>query len=278
MRLGKLARTVSLKPKELIEFLSNQGKESYTHANSKVSEEEVRFVLNHFGIKLPTEPENEIPNEEQKPILEVDHKLVSETSETQTEEIETNIIEPAVELLHVEHSKKVNDQNSVPEVELPDIEVIKAPKIELPGLKVLGKIDLPEKVKKDPEEISEPTTDESDDKNYTNKRRRNQRDPRGNKRQSRPFDADYNPVKAKREREQKKKEKERELLQKKVKQKKKDHYLDKVATQKASPKSKKRVNTPASYAQVVLENERNSSQQAKKGNFLVRLWRWLNTY
>ena len=49
MRLGQLARVIALKPKELISFLEEKGISSYTHANSKLSQEDESFILGHFG-------------------------------------------------------------------------------------------------------------------------------------------------------------------------------------------------------------------------------------
>ena len=150
-----------------------------------------------------------------------------------------------------------------------------APKIELPGLKVVGKIDLPEPIKKEvPQKTEE--SEASEEKEKSQRKRSGDRNRKTGKRRNQ--DPDYNPIKEKREREKRRKERELAQQKKKEKQKKAQHYYGKVAPQQAKSNPKKKPSQPSSYSQVVLENEQRENQGNKKGNVLVRLWKWLNTY
>lgn len=278
MRLGQLARVVALKPKELISFLEEKGINNYTHANSKLSQEDESFILDHFGKKLE-KPEEVIEIKKTTshppdiPSASVEDIPVKEELADAAEEASVPVNkETEPEASPSSNSEVIEeDKSEVEEVE--EVELIKAPKIELPGLKVVGKIELPEPPKKETTEKAE-DTEASNEKN----RRRKPGDRNRKTGTRRNQDPDYNPIKEKREREKRRKERKLEEQKKKEKQKKAQHYYGKVAPQQAKSNPKKKPVQPASYSQVVLENEKKEKQNIKKGNVLVRLWRWLNTY
>ena len=276
MRLGQLARTIDKKPVELLVFLKQKGIEHYSHPNSKMTEEDEQMVLAHFGVSTPVKSQV------------VENKVNSESTESETDKVseientpeEVNI-ELSEELVSEETQKEVadtiiNDTNT--DQDYTNVEVIKAPKIELPGLKVVGKIDLPEPKKKEevPAEEGDGETSNRPKKEYrSNDRNRN----RGrNNQQRRERDPNYNPIAARREREKQREERERLKAEKKIKQKKKEHYLEKVAELKATPSKNKSVPKPASYTQSVEENKRKEYGIEKQPNVFKRIWRWLNTY
>jgi len=167
MRLGQLARKYDVSLQEIISYLNeidpSQDQEAF-HQNSKLDEQLELMVVEYFDVKLdvskdpqevaeeedfgnskviPTVLETEINEEtEVKLQMELDPSLppikILESS-TKTEELpkkEHEVIETdkLIELLDDEES----------EVDLSKITLIKAPKRELDGLKVVGKIDLPE--------------------------------------------------------------------------------------------------------------------------------------
>ncbi len=194
MRLGQLARKLELRPPEIIEFLATKNIVIEDDANAKVEDNYVALVFRQFAPEMEAEnnPEIDAPaaNTPDEPIPEV------------------NVVDE-------------NLATIIPESEpLPErIEVIKAQKVELSGLKVLGKIDLPDTKKKQAE--APPENSETEQPREFN---REKKSPDYKKTQRPP----KNPIALQREREalaaQKKREEELQLK----KEKRTQNYLKKV--------------------------------------------------
>ena len=135
MRLGQLARKLDISPTEIERYLYANGTFIESGSNSKLEDADVQRVIGHFAPHLMAEVARE---------LEAEHAAQPSQPETgsaaESSEPETGGSAPAV------------PPATAAPVEKP--EVIKAPKIELQGLKVLGKIELPEPKKK-PEPVRE---------------------------------------------------------------------------------------------------------------------------
>ncbi len=191
MRLGQLARKLGVKPVEIVEFLATKGIEIDNGGNTKIEDHHIPMLIEKFapgGLEFTS----------------------ADTTEAEVES-ESVVTPPATE----EASAPIEDSSAQPEADQ-KIELIKAPKIELSGLKVLGKIDLPEPKKK------EAPTEASDVAGQAeSKPRREYRDQRNrtDRRQERPA---KNPIVLQREkeareaearkREQMEREKERKTL------------------------------------------------------------------
>src|SRR5882762_2328349 len=124
MRISQLARSLGIPPSDVVEFLGNQKAD----ANSRLDKEVVEKIINHFAPEklsdiLQVRSEVQTPSEVQAPSEEPEVKPIPE-------EI---ITEPPI------------SEEQLPEV---PVEVIRVSKVELQGLRVLGKIDLPEPKKK----------------------------------------------------------------------------------------------------------------------------------
>ena len=134
--------------------------------------------------------------------------------------------------------------------ELP-VEVIRVSKVELQGLKVLGKIDLPEPKKK-----AEPTPVEQQQSQPKREfqKRREQRDWK-------------NPVEARRQQEERDKEKRKREQAEKQKEKRTNHYYNKVKSVPTKPVRR-------FEEQTVVENVETA--EPPKGLF-GRFLRWLKT-
>jgi len=194
MRLGQLARKLELRPAEIIEFLATKNIVIEDDANAKVEDNYVALVFRQFAPEMEAEniPEIDAPaaNTPDEPIPEV------------------NVVDENLATL-------------IPESEpLPErIEVIKAQKVELSGLKVLGKIDLPDTKKKQAE-----APPENSETEQLREFIREKKSPDYKKTQ-RP---QKNPIALQREREaleaQKKREEELQLK----KEKRTQNYLKKV--------------------------------------------------
>ncbi|MEI9920643.1 MAG: translation initiation factor IF-2 N-terminal domain-containing protein [Bacteroidota bacterium] len=99
------------------------------------------------------------------------------------------------------------------------VEVIRVSKVELQGLKVLGKIDLPEPKKK-----AEPTTEEQAEQQSSQQSKR-EFQKRNNTRRDRDW---VNPLEQKRQQEAREEEKRRQESAAKQKEKRTNHYYNKV--------------------------------------------------
>jgi hypothetical protein len=103
-------------------------------------------------------------------------------------------------------------------------EVIKAPKVELSGLKVLGKIDLPDLKKKSSEDAAETEVSEEPAKTSAEKKRGS---PRRDMRSQRPS---QNPIAFEREKEALEAKKKVEAEAERQKERRTQNYLKKVKT------------------------------------------------
>lgn len=122
MRLGQLARQLSVSPDKIVSFLGSRDIAVDSHNNARIDDRYVDLVLQEFA------PGNESLRQE---VIQTQDS--TEISDGQTQEGDASTSEPSSELP----------------------ELIKAPKVELPGLRVLGKIELPEKKKPEPPKAEE---------------------------------------------------------------------------------------------------------------------------
>ena len=129
-----MARKLEIRPAEILQFLSLNGIVIDDNTNSRLEEEHVIVLLKHFNPDI---------------LHEV---IVPEPIKNQPEDLP---LQPHLSTGITESEEQPQEDQPV---EIPqgqsDSEVIKAPKVELSGLKILGKIDLPEAKKK--QDTSEP--------------------------------------------------------------------------------------------------------------------------
>lgn len=168
-----MARRLGISPSDIVGFLGAQDIDT----NSRLDQETVTKVIGHFA----------------------------------PEKLELPIEEPEVE--ETPAPPVAAEQSSEQAAEETPVEVIRVSKVELQGLKVLGKIDLPEPRKK-----AEPTPAEQQPEQQTRKefqKRREQRDWK-------------NPLEAKRQQEARDKERKKKEQAEKQKEKRTSHYYSKV--------------------------------------------------
>jgi hypothetical protein len=253
MRLGQLSRKINIKTSDIIDYLNAAHRiEINNHPNSKIPEEYLELIDKHFGVNSNGngfEEVREIETSENETILP--QEVIEETViDSKTEEI----IETKIEL---EETSLPQTKSEEEELDLIIVDgVIKAPKIELTGPKVVGKIDLPqpkadEVVNEETNESEAPTSEEVTTiepeisiqiKPERQPRTRNDRQPRDRKnikRQSPP------PLTPDEERKLKLKEAQRQKIEAKQSQKAKrrERYHEgskaKLKTQKSSELKKK---------------------------------------
>jgi hypothetical protein len=230
MRLGQLSRKLGVSTPEIIQFLASRQITISEDSNAKIEDIHAHWVTEKFAPHLIASVEEVMAEEKQEVAIPVETIPVIETPST-----EVTSEEPA----------------------LP--EVIKAPKIELAGLKVLGKIEIPEKKKK---------TDGSEEGSPEEKERKPRSErPRSASReyQERPS---KNPVALQREREQREAERLRKEKLAEEKEKKTNYYLNRVKPATPAKKMKK-----IEEAIEVVETPVEKMPTTLWGKFM----RWLNT-
>lgn len=195
MRLGQLARKLELRPADIIQFLATQNIHLEDDTNTKIAEDYVDMITAKFapGMQLENIREAEVDSVAAPP--ELDSKKAPEEMD--------GLPRPA------------SSEGEVQE----KTEVIKAQKVELSGLKVLGKIELPEPKKKQ-EESPQDNLQSDTQKEF----KRDQRSPNYKKTQR----LAKNPIALQREREAQAAQKKREEELQLKKEKRTQNYLKKV--------------------------------------------------
>jgi hypothetical protein len=237
MRLGQLARKLALRPVEISEFLAQHQIQVPNDSNAKLEDQHVALILDKFS---PATAEEVMSSPDEKE--------------------NTSSAEPEV-------TTEIQPQESAePENEEQKIELIKAPKIELSGLKVLGKIDLPEPKKKEPlpqaDSGSENTAPEPP-------QRPRQEFRKAQPRRERSIQPPKNPIALQREREAREAEKRRQEELERQKQKRTEYYQKRV---KAAPPTK-RVRLVDEPMEELSDAELVEPPRTWWGKFL----KWLNT-
>ena len=292
MRISKLARTYELSLPDLMAFLESLELPNQSlHPNAKLDEETILKVSKHFGFNhahplLNAEGLTEVETEDKGVETEskkddgIEREDVVE-SPSETEALAAPELEKVVEEAPADNISTSNDPDSEPTIkedqetilsdqllemmeseELPSdlekIKLIKAPKKELSGLKVLGKIDVPEDPRKKAKEKRE-----AEQKELLVKRPKLTEEEKEERRlRSKKKKEDYKARK-----EQRKKEQEN----KKAKARKAAHYKN-TLTQKPVAATKHRQKKPKYVAQ-----EGSAAGGTKPRTILGKLWKWLNS-
>ena len=235
MRLGQLARHISVSPSEILDFLQSQGFTCEGGTNARLSEDQIRTVLQKFS------PER---------IGEV-VSLVAEQDKPET-----------VETIGITQGESKLDAGPSPvaeTLEAPEsAETIRAPKIELQGLKVIGKIELPEPRKKQVDRAPEPPLGhEEKSKPYKGREQRPQR-------------TWTNPLEKQRMREAREAEERKRKLAEQRKEVRTAAYLSRQEKIKANSRTRLKPNS-----KIVDEIREVRVKKPKPTSFFGRLWYWL---
>jgi hypothetical protein len=231
MRLGQLSRKLGIHTSKIIDFLASKDIVINEDSNTRIEDEYVTWITQKYAPQLMAEVSNTLSEEK---------------------------IEPTIRTPFVEEVAPTEEQPVA--VEAPPLpELIKAPKIELSGLKVLGKIEIPEKKKiATSQEQPESTSSDSTSTAQRKKNPRKEFTPRPQK----------NPVALQREREEREAERKRKEKLQREKEKKTYNYLSRVKTQAPTKKSQ--------YVKEQIEEASSITEEVPKslwGKFL----RWLRT-
>jgi hypothetical protein len=243
MRLGQLARKLSVRPAQILDFLSSREIHIEDSTNTKVDDSQVPLIVRHFA-----------PETADKILSSGNLEAADEVSPLAEEPM------PAIEQMPMENASAEQQADNTGDTV---VELIKAPKVELAGLKVLGKIELPEKKKPEPKIETEGSA-ESDKPAELGR----QRNPRY-QRPERSKTPAKNPIALQREREARETESRRLAELEREKQKRALHYRKKV---KEAPPTK-RVRMVEEPVEELPQAELREPPKTWWGKFM----RWLNT-
>jgi hypothetical protein len=260
MRLGQLARKLSIRPSAIVDYLAEQHIASDEGTNTKLSEETTRAIILHFNPSLLTaitEPSTaDTPSTTVTIQDDVIHEEVVESSSIEDTPVKEELIDERIE----------NPTAAEEEHPLANVDIIKAPKVSLAGLKVLGKIDLPEPKKKDLEEATvEPTSDVIPSKKpiEKNTRERKQLKFQGDRKRR---NSTHNPIALQREKEAREAEEKRREQIKREKE---------IRTQRYHQRVKPTVPTkPARIYDEPLLQLKDHQQKTEPTSWWGRFWRW----
>jgi hypothetical protein len=204
MRLGQLARKLDKRPIDIVDFLAKKDITIEENANTKVEDAHVALVFQHFA---PSASIGEAPT--------ADIPSSTDTVVSNAEKVSD---------VGADYGSVVQEADNLEtEAEIP--EVIKAPKVALSGLKIIGKIELPEPKPKLAEGTIESTVAPDAEPKAVSK------EPRKEKRNanfSRPQRSSSNPIALQREREALEAKSKREEEIQRQKERRTQNYLKKV--------------------------------------------------
>lgn len=256
MRLGQLARKLSISTSKITDFLAQHQIQISKDANARLEDHHAMLVIKNF------KPE----------ILEEESALLKGNAD-QTEPIEAPIAEPveAVTPSPVAEDIVVSVHEEQHPETVQEPAVIKAPKVELTGLRVVGKIELPEVRKKEAPREKQDGDDTTAQRIHAEeidpskvKRRHKRRERHTSK--AEPW---VNPVALQRERAEREAEQRRKEEAEKKKHQRSTFYQKQVSKKSQPMKRARLVNEPVE----VLPVDTRPAPRTWWGRFL----RWLST-
>ena len=292
MRLAQLARKLGGQPEEIVMFLAENGHEFENEVNGKLSLEQQCLAEAYFAMKAEEQPmmeaaetieakpqEAEIPEPEAtnedwqtKDSTDAEHEVpfgppAHTTSQISDSEGET-VPQKKIDL---EPKTKVNVYKAYKQDEsYANAEWIKTETPQLKGLKVVGKIELPEPKKPKAKPESGDTKEKAADEQKSNRNQKN-KGWKGRKEKQRLNPIEYERRKAEKEARRKKAE-----ASKKLKQKKKEHYHANVKP-KASFRFKNEAHEEEEIAPLPIVGMSGSkpAAEAKPKKGIRKFWAWL---
>lgn len=245
MRLGQLARKLAVRPSQIVDYLSTHQIYLEEGSNAKLNDEHVDRIVLHFA-----------PN-----------RLKEIVADIKTEEAVENMTPAIVTEQPEKEDSKPEIFESASDNKLEKPEVIKAPKVELSGLKVLGKIELPEPKKKDQPALEPAREETKTEPQEQRKQKPESRKPQIKSKQEaqQPW---RNPIALQREREAREAEQRKREAAEREKERRKEHYLKRV-----------KVGQPTKPARIIdepMELHITQKSDERPRGLWGRFMKWLN--
>tara|TARA_B100000795_G_scaffold262745_1_gene241004 strand:- start:113 stop:1057 length:945 start_codon:yes stop_codon:yes gene_type:complete len=314
MRLNQLAKKVGKPYTRVEKFLIKEcGLEYVDGPNTKVSDEIIEKVIYKFGLAdnkssvvkkvtlatveaveaqiMPEEKGIEeiditlirpTPAESVKPIIKLeDVKITKPNSEVVVNEKIEDIVETAIntEIEEIKENTTLIDTGETT-LHISDEGVVKVPKVTLDGIKVMGKIDLPQdKVKEEEEEEEEEVNGNLESAVETEVDPVIEKPQKVKKKGPSSEEIDAKRIKrleAHKKAEKAAFEKENEKLKQKEKAAKKDHYVNQKKTAPKSPK-KKSTKSNQQYDDDKAFDTKEKYQNTENLTTYQKIVKWFNT-
>lgn len=271
MRLAQLARKISVTPAEIVRFLQING-ESTADVNSRLTEQQLRAILSHLApgrVDEILEQDKTNAESEQPEIVQIQQEVINKLEDALSIQPELLIEKTQEPPLLIENSEEIVLEGEETKNPFEGVDLIKAPKVTLTGLKVVGKIDLPEPKKKEPEikpieeiesEIKETATPQISKKigkgsnKFSERRERSERPRR-------------NPVALQREREAREAEERKKEEIRREKERRTQYYNSRVK-QGAPKRAARLIDEPLEALHEIKEEPKT---------IWGKIWRWLTT-
>lgn len=279
MRLGQFSRKFEVKSTEVVELLSENFRTVNPHPNIKLKEEELLFLLKHFQANEKTsvfsnENAHFLQAPPSQPSEDSSHVTAGSFSNHEHNLEEHN--ELHIESKQDETPKKATEdhQPSVPKVislekeykeQTKDVEIITTDKPKLEGLKVLGKIEIPETNGEKPKHNTKEVIIKGAKPNLETKRPKK-------KAQGQKLS-----LEEQRQREERLAWKRKQQEQKELKEKRRLHYEKQLAKKKEAQKPlKAKQQSTTKVKEDVPRKIPTTTVQSVKKSRIKRFWQWLN--
>lgn len=247
---------------ELVDSEVQEEPESIEEDVKEAIDEETPEIIEEVGEEKSSETEltsNDPDKNEDLPETEVSSHVEEQTenAEEQTENVE----EQEVKNPEIGTVQDVLEDEALAE----NIDVIKAPKVSLPGLKVVGKIDLP-----DPK-VKEPASTEDNEEKEVKKQRKNKHNRRNrDRRPHKKLTLEEQRLKEIEEKKRLKQEKEA-----KKKEERREKYLEQV--KEISAQKQRKIDQKKKKKQDIQTTETPKKHVNPPKTVFGKFWRWLNT-
>ncbi|MDZ7648275.1 MAG: hypothetical protein U5K54_14435 [Cytophagales bacterium] len=247
MRLGQLARKLAIRPSQIVDFLAARQIYLEEGSNAKLKDESVENIVRHFAPEKLQEIVVYLNSESEIEPIAKEPEVIIAKEEPVVEEVRT--------ATPIAQSDLVEDKP----------EVIKAPKVELSGLKVLGKIELPEPKKK---ELPEPVSPDGQPIPEKERAPRRERKPQAQTTRETVQPRWKNTVAQQREKEARELEEKKRAVLAHQKERRRDNYFNKV-----------KVGQPTKAVRLYEEQveEISVKQEAQPKTLWGKFIKWLNT-
>jgi phage-related minor tail protein len=280
MRLGQLSRKLDLSTSKIVTFIEKEFEVSIeNHPNSKIDDSFLEKINNEFKVEPTPVEETPATIEETAPEKVEVVEEATPVSEPQVEAVEESIA--PIEEKVTETTETIEEEADV------EVELIKAPKPELKQIKVLRKIELPQKKKIVVEESTEegtPINAEKELANLEKELKESIEKPAPVKQKKQAYKRPTKPMKKKKSvdeilAEKKKKEEKEKIAEEKrrqekaeyEKQKRKEHYATQVANVKPKKKKKKK------QTETITQKEKQLAEKDAPKSWIGKLVKWFQT-
>ncbi len=277
MRLGQLARKYNLSLPDIISYLAEVEPDNNSlHSNSKLNEQSEKLIAKKFNLFKNGEEENltnaieDSVDASEVNLLKAETVAEEDTLAEPPDEIEavaeSEVKKPSVEegeTIETDKLLELMESEETPE-NLDKFTLIKVPKKELSGLKIIGNIELPEEKAKADEQDEQPKKETKVVDENSKQRRRLVSDEELEERR----------LKAKKKKEEQEERTEKLRIEHKKKEEKairEAHYQQKMRN--AKPKQTKQKTKSYTEDPLVQEIEPAPKPKTAMGRFL----KWLNT-